>query len=340
LTFVGIAVGVVFLWLALRGVDFGAVASSFARARWALIPPFLAALFLYYWLKAMRWRLLLVPLRQMTAGRLFPPIMIGYAGSMLLPMQLGELVRAFVASRQNALPATPVLSSILLERLFDLASLLILVGLALALDSRMPTVVLTTGYALGAAGLVLMAAAGLYIAWTERVVALTRRLTGFLPTRWRTVLIDQVELGARGLDAIRRPRLLLAVSAISLAQWAAMWVCIELSLAAIALPLPWSAAFVVLASTVIGVTLPTSPGYIGSIQLAYALALQPYAIDPADAFAASLFFHVLANASVIAVGLYCLRQTGYSLARLQREASDARSTAAMNGGAADTRERP
>jgi hypothetical protein len=321
LTFLGIILGLVFLWLALRGVDHEGIVNSFARARFSLVLPFLAALFFYYWLKAVRWRLLLAPLRRLTAGQLFPPIMIGYAGSMLLPMQMGELVRAYIASRQNQLPATPVLSSILLERLFDFASLLVLVSLALILESRMPDVVLTAGYTLGAMGLSLLLAAILYIIWTPQVIAFTKRITRVLPAHLQMALITQIELGARGLDAIRQPRLLLAVSAISLAQWAAMWICIQLSLAAFDLAVPWTAAFVVLAATVIGVTLPTSPGYIGSIQIAYALALRPYEVGATDAFAASVFFHLLANTSVIAVGVYYLRRTGYSLWRLQREAT-------------------
>jgi hypothetical protein len=61
---------------------------------------------------------------------------------------------------------------------------------------------------------------------------------------------------------------------------------------------------------VVGITLPSSPGYFGNIQLAYVLALKPFGIDAGSAIAASLFFHALAYPAVVIVGLIYLRTQG------------------------------
>jgi len=68
----------------------------------------------------------------------------------------------------------------------------------------------------------------------------------------------------------------------------------------------------------------TSPGYVGTIQFAYTLALSPYAISSATAFAASVFYHALAYFSVFFVGLYYLHRSGYSLGQVRSEAETAR----------------
>jgi hypothetical protein len=247
--------------------------------------------------------------------------MIGYAGSMILPMQLGELVRAFIASRQLGLRGTALLSSILLERLLDFLSLLLVVGIALIAGAEVPPALVTAGWVIGAAGAAFGAAAVAYVWWTSRFVTAIRMSTAFLPTSLQSRILDQVQVGADGLHALRRPMLLVKVVLLSLAQWGCMWACVYLSLLALDIHVPISAAFVTLAYTVIGVTLPTSPGYIGSIQLAYALALQPFGVGPEAAFAASIFFHALANVSVIVVGFYYLQRLGYRFRDLRHQAA-------------------
>lgn len=319
----GIGLSVLFLWLALRGTDGDRMRQAFAAANLWLVPVFLAVLFAYYWTKAWRWQALLAPMRAVEVRLLYRPIMIGYAGSMVLPMQLGELVRVFVASRQLRLPGMPLLSSVALERLLDFLSLLALIGLALMLDTGVPPVLTTAGWIIGAGVLLAAAFAIVYVLWTPAVLRALGRGLGFLPGRWRDRLLEQVRVGALGLEALRAPALLARVVALSLVQWAFMLGCIYLSLIALDIDAPISAAFITLMFTVIGVTLPTSPGYIGSIQLAYALALRPFGVSAEAAFAASVFFHALANLSVIVVGIYYLHRMGYTWSDLRRETAAA-----------------
>lgn len=319
LTAVGVILSALFLWLALRGADAPGIWQVMRQTRLWMIAPFLLLLFAYYWTKALRWQTLLAPMRHAPVGKLFPPIMIGYAGSMILPMQLGELVRVFVAGRTLTLSATPLLSSIALERLLDFLSLLLLVGVALIAGSDVPPALVTAGWIIGIAGVTTLGIAVAYIVWTSRVTAMVRTFTGFLPAKVQEQLLHQVEMGAQGLYALRSARALAKVMVLSLVQWGFMWGCIYISLAALDLQVPMAAVFITLAFTVIGVTLPTSPGYIGSIQLAYAWALEPYGVTPDAAFASSVFFHVLANASVIVVGLYYLQRLGYTVRDLREQ---------------------
>ena len=54
--------------------------------------------------------------------------------------------------------------------------------------------------------------------------------------------------------------------------------------------------------------LPAAPGYIGSMQLAYIVALAALGVSLPQAFAASLYAHVLFNLFVLVTGVALLRQ--------------------------------
>lgn len=309
-TLLGVLVSALFLVFALRGARLHEIGSALRAANLWLAAPFLASLFLYYWVKTVRWADLLSPVGRATARELFPAVMIGYAGSALLPMQLGELARSYLVARRMRVAGLAVLMSIALERVFDLLSILLLLGIALAFGGEFPPVLISAGYLIGivtlAAGLLFVA----YVYRTERFVALARWFASRLPARFGERFVRQIEAGAGGLQALRNGMLLLRLMATSLLQWVFMWLCVWLSLAAVGVAVPAVAAFVTLVLMVIGISLPNSPGYIGSIQLAYVLALKPFGIDAEAAIAASVFFHVLAYASVVLAGLVFVHRLG------------------------------
>lgn len=328
-TLLGVAVSAALLYFALRGVELDAIANALKGARFWMAVPFLAALFLYYWVKTVRWSDLLSPVARLRPRELFAPVMIGYAGSALLPMQLGELARSYLVARRAQLTGLAVLMSIALERVFDLLSILLLLGLALAFGGEFPAVLISAGCLLGAATLVAGALFLAYLYRTAQFVALARRVVRYLPERLAARILSQIEGGAAGLHALRNGVLLARVLAASILQWLFMWICVWLSLAAVGVNVPLAGAFVALVLMVIGISLPNSPGYVGSIQLAYVLALKPFGVEAGSAVAASLFFHVLAYASVVIAGFVFVHRLGLGWKQLSGEA---RRDAAQAGG--------
>ena len=59
---------------------------------------------------------------------------------------------------------------------------------------------------------------------------------------------------------------------------------------------------IVLTATVVAVTLPNAPGYIGALQAAFVFALLPFGISSESAFAGSVFFLVGNWVPVTSVG--------------------------------------
>jgi uncharacterized protein (TIRG00374 family) len=317
LVIIGLLLGSVFLWFALRNVRWSEFAAALRAADVRYAPPFLLALFLFYWLKAIRWRQLLSPIRPTRARALFGAVMIGYAANAVLPMQLGELVRAHVAARRLDVPTPAALASIALERVFDLGLIVLLLPITLGTMVRPVDDVAIAGRIVALGALLLVGAVLLLQARTDFTVRMTAGVFFWLPASARARLTQHVRSAAAGLQAVRRPSILVAVTLSSIAQWACMLACVWLSVAAIGIEVPWQTALTLMVLTVIGVSLPTAPGYVGSIQLAFVLALKPAGVSPESALAASMFYHALAYVSVVVGGLFFLRRYGMRFGQLR-----------------------
>jgi uncharacterized protein (TIRG00374 family) len=282
-----------FLWLAIRDVDGSLVVTSLKSARLGWAPLFVASLVAFCWAKAARWGLLLGVTTVSASGRLLAPVVIGYAGTTLMPMQLGELVRAYVAGRQLNLPIGAILGSIAVERLLDVLALVAILGLVIASGSQLDPRLAKTGALVAASGILLIGLVAHFAArplvWRENV----RRMLGHASIRLRTRVDAQLQQLHAGVAMLAKPSSYLAVVVMTSMQWLAMLCCAWISLKAVGLALPASAPLLVLATTILGMSLPAGPGYVGTIQLAYILALRPFDVEPSIAIAASLFYHTL-----------------------------------------------
>ncbi|NJR71496.1 MAG: resolvase [Synechococcales cyanobacterium CRU_2_2] len=74
---------------------------------------------------------------------------------------------------------------------------------------------------------------------------------------------------------------------------------------------------------IFAVTLPTVPGFFGVIQAAMVLALQPFGVSSSDAFAISVFYHMVQYIPVTVAGLVLGDRTSSKLWQAQlREGLD------------------
>lgn len=75
--------------------------------------------------------MLLSPLLFLTYKQVFPAMMIGFASNNILPAHLGEFVRMQLLSKQFVLSKVAIITTIVIERLFDLLSILFLFSFSL-----------------------------------------------------------------------------------------------------------------------------------------------------------------------------------------------------------------
>ena len=237
----GIALGVVFLWLSLKDTDFTQIREALVHAHIAYALPLLAAVALFYWLKAVRICMLLRPLRSLSVSDVVPAMMIGFAANNLLPARLGDLARVYLLGRQQSLSKVSILASMIVERLFDLLAALGLLALVIV-AAQVPAALVKPGYFIGGLELALLALTVAMVMWTPMFVSLVRVATGFLPGKLRAGLTHQVELGGAGTHALRQPRLLLGIAVTSVLQSLLRAAAMYVAVLAVGVDVPISAA--------------------------------------------------------------------------------------------------
>ena len=87
-----------------------------------------AVTMMVYALRAFRWQYLLAPIGRTHFATAFQTTVIGFCASFLLPARPGEVLRPYLLAKREGLPATAAFATIILERLLDLVTVLLLFG--------------------------------------------------------------------------------------------------------------------------------------------------------------------------------------------------------------------
>lgn len=106
------------MWLALK------------NANYIFIFPGILTYFIAVGLRAVRWRLLLSPIKPIPSKKLFPIVVVGYMANNILPFRIGEVIRSYFLHQKTSVNTASGLSSILVERIIDALTLLLIIGIA------------------------------------------------------------------------------------------------------------------------------------------------------------------------------------------------------------------
>ena len=311
----GIGFSILFTWIAVRGTDLASIWAALSRGSLTSAAEFLVLLGVFCVIKAFRWATLLDANSRATTGRLLPTVLIGYLGTAVMPMQLGEVLRAHTAARRVRAPFITILSSLAVERIFDVLGLVSLVSVLILAGSPEGRLLWATGALMALGSLLLLAMLVIAVARPGWVHAAVKLVSGRLSAQIRESLVRHTDNALQGMAVLKKPSKFLSLLAYSVVQWIFMWGCVWASLDAFSLDVPIAGALAVLAAAVIGMMLPSGPGYIGTFQLAFTLTLAPFGVSNADALAASLFYQVMLWIPLSLAGLVCLRRTDLRLRR-------------------------
>jgi uncharacterized protein (TIRG00374 family) len=299
-----------------RDVDLRVIASHLQGTLWSFLALSVILNSLSLWMRAWRWAFLFPPGPRPT--HLFRALLVGYMGNNLLPLRAGELVRIYVASRHGPRFWT-TFATVVVERVLDgLAVGLIVAGVLLLVplpvEVRWPILVFL-GIEVVAIGLLALIATAPGVC-RVLIETLFRRM-GWIERR----LLDLLDMMTEGLRGLRDPGHVLPIVLTSVGVWLLFALSVWTALHAAHLDLPLRAAFTVLAFLGLGVSLPSSPGFVGIVQAATVLALALFAVPRTEALSFSLLLHASHFFPVTAAGLLVLLVEQISLADAARVSS-------------------
>lgn len=300
---------------------FSKAKNAFAQADYRTLVPIMVATAVFYYLKALRWRLLLTPVGKFQTRRdLFPFVMIGFGLNNVLPMHMGEVVRVLLFAKHSHVKVPTAAASVVLERIFDSMTVLSLLSFGLIfVQGLSPEIRTNTMVVAGCVGLLVLCLI-FYVFWIEGFIRVVKTLfSPILPTKWLTRLTEMLSSGANGLSAIKQPKLLIGIMAFSIASWVVNGMVIHMALWSFGLPNSLLISCIVLGLTAVGAAMPAAPGYVGIIQLCFMTVLGVFTDDHAGVFAASIYYHLIEYVIVTLTGLYFLNANGLSLTQVQSE---------------------
>jgi len=317
----GITISVVCVWLSMKDVRLTEVWQALRHARLLGFVAAVVSTLLGFWLRAVRWRWLMPPGRRITFDSLFRATMIGFMANNLLPLRLGEFVRAWALGRREGMSKTRVFATVVVERVVDMITLIAIFGLALQVHPLSRTTEAGRLAHLGARVLVLTC-----VGLTALLVVLERqprlmhafvdRATAAFPAHVRDRSRHGLSQFLEGLGLFRDLPRLLWVFLLSFVMFGVVVLGLSASLWALHIPVPWYGGLVMLVITAIGVMVPAAPGYIGTLHVACKYGLALFAVPAQTAAAFSWFYWTSQWLPVTSVGLYCLRREGLSLRAL------------------------
>ena len=318
---VGIVISAVCLWFAMHDVRPREVFDALKQANYLGFVALIALTLFGFWLRALRWRWLLTTSKPVALDPLYSATMIGFMANNLLPLRLGEFVRAWALGRSTGVSKSTVFATVVVERVIDMITLIAIFGLAMVVHPIGEGTEAGSMVRKGATVMVL-ASVGLtaFVVMLERqpklVHAMLRLLSTRLPAAVRDRIVTALDHFIDGLALFRDVPRLLWVFFLSFLMFGVFALCLSVSMWAFRIEAEWYAGLIMLVITAIGIMVPAAPGYIGTMNIACKVGLALFGVGAERSVPFSWFYWAGQWIPVTLVGLFYLRREGLSLASL------------------------
>jgi len=336
-TIIVLAIAAALIAVFLHNVDLWRVGASILHAQPEWLVLSIATMLVNLAIRALRWQYLLEPLGHTSFMSSFRATAVGFAASSVLPARAGEVIRPYFLARQapadqkGRMTATGAFATIILERLLDLVTVLILLASFVFVFGKNLAGVNPTGFALvkwagaSAAAISITVLLVLFVLAGDpaRLGRTMARLEQVVPSSLAGLIAKIAEKFARGLGAIRSPSRLFIALAWSFPLWLSICLGIWAVAVAFRFAIPFTGSFLLVALLVLGVAVPT-PGAVGGFHEAFRVGATMFYGAPDDAaVGAAIVLHLFSILPALLLGLIFAAQEGLNVGGMRRLANQA-----------------
>jgi len=318
----GALLSAVALTITLWNVRFADLGQALRAADWRWLLPALVSTFALYGLRSVRWAVLM---GRAPFGTTYHALNVGYMLNIMLPFKVGEIARCYAIAKRTEIPMARALSSVFVERLFDLASVVLLFAVFTKLVPMPPS--FTRAATLGSIAVVGGVLFG--VALVVKGDAASRLARPWLARisepgadRWLARFADLCA-GFRAIGTARRMFWSVTLGAL---VWALTVLLTWFTLRAFVPGATITQAGLVVVMANLGGAVPSAPGGVGIIQgFATSALVIPFGIDQSNAVAFAFVWSFGQQLVLIGLGLVGLARLGlrFSEARASADAAPA-----------------
>ncbi len=302
---IGILISALFIFLAVRGINFSELAQSFQSANYLYIIPVILLVILGLYLRSYRWGIIMASLVKYNQIPLFIITSIGFMAVSILPARLGEFARPYLIKQKNGIKMSSTMATIVVERIFDVLALMVLL-FAVVLKISLPPVFFKTGITtLTIAFAVLLILIFLAV---KKEFSLNKidQLLGTLPHQAQKPLQHLAHAFIEGLQILPDLKKTLLVSFLSIVIWLIIALSAYVLFFSFGFDLPLINALAISVIIALGVMLPAAPGFVGTFHYACMIGLTSFGISKSEALSYAIVLHFLQMMPVVAIGLIFL----------------------------------
>lgn len=320
---VGCSVSAVMMYMAFKDLDIAQLKNDISQlALWPILP-FLALFVAHYYLRSLRWRLLLpTPHGEVVSLRkLFDSMMVGNLATFLLPFRLGEFIRPLMLTRLSEYSFASSFISVVIERFFDLSAVLISFAIVIPLLPELPPWATVAAYSLGVLALCLLLFLVFGCLFPSLIRAMVEIFVKPLPDKFGSIVTRFLGDLLTGAAVIATPSRLVGIVGLT----ALIWISSFLQFYDLLFMFPHEQRSFLLGVTLcvfvsLAVALPSAPGFVGVFQMGCvaAAALFAYSVSAAQLY--SILVHLLTFLLVIVMGFWVLTVHDLNLFELKKAA--------------------
>ncbi len=313
----GIILSIIFSYIAFKNVDFSEFYDILKNVKYLYILPISVGVLGGFVLRALRWKYLIEPVKLIRFNRLFSATMIGFMANNILPVRLGEIVRAYAIGKMENISRSSSFATVIIERVLDVFFMIILFLILLFLFPLVipfPEDLVKRGYYIFIFAIIFLIFL-LFIVWKrEFILSLVGIILRSFPEKISLRVQRIVDSFIKGLDFFRNTHHFIPLLFLSIIMWIVYLSSIYFTFLAFDFFIGsyftfFLAGIVLLVLGSIGLMIPSAPGAIGTYHTFCILGLLILGIKRNQAAAFAVFYHGVSYISVTLVGfIYFLKE--------------------------------
>ena len=297
----GCLVSLTLIYLCVRNIDFKQSVSLLKNADIILIILGVTIYVCSYLVRGFRWDYILAPLKKMKMFQSFYYLVFGFFMNNVLPLRLGEFVRAIVAGKKLEISRSGVFATIVVERLMDVIIFIISFFLIAMFVPNIPNW-LQKSFVLCAVIFGLMFIVLFFMSKDEeKFLKLLYKI--HLPLKFTEIIKALFLKFASGLKFFQNKKLFIIVFVTSIIVWIIEAYAYKTLFLAFGLKVTVIQCLFVIVTTGIATMLPTAPAFIGAIEGVGMVVLGIFGFEETIAFTAMAAIHFIEMMAIYILGI-------------------------------------